>query len=102
MRVLVTGGAGFIGSTLCESLVKQGHEVVAIDNLLTGFLKNVEALLPSPLFSFIEADSYLLPYQDVDAIFHLASPASPVGYGRYPIETLLANAEGTRRLLLLP
>ncbi len=99
MRILVTGGAGFIGSNLCESLLSQGHHVTAVDNLLTGRQANLETLLGDERFSFLESDTALMPSQAVDAIFHLASPASPVGYGRYPIETLLANAEGTHRVL---
>lgn len=99
MRILVTGGAGFIGSNLCESLLNQGHNVTAVDNLLTGRLANLETALEDERFSFLESDTTLLPSQAVDAVFHLASPASPVGYGRYPIETLLANAEGTHRVL---
>lgn len=99
MRTLVTGGAGFIGSTLCRELLAQGHSVVAVDNLITGRYRNIEELLDHPAFIFLEVSAQVLPSLDVDAVFHLASPASPVGYGRYPIETLLANSEGTRRVL---
>jgi UDP-glucuronate decarboxylase len=99
MRILVTGGAGFIGSNLCESLLDQGHQVTAVDNLITGKLRNIEGLLGRPEFSFVERDVCLMEPFDVDAVFHLASPASPVGYGRYPIETMITNSEGTRRAL---
>jgi nucleoside-diphosphate-sugar epimerase len=99
VRVLVTGGAGFIGSNLCESLLDQGHSVIAVDNLITGRMRNIEALLERADFRFIEADIREMPDLEVDAVFNLASPASPVGYGRHPIETMLTNAEGTRRVL---
>ncbi len=99
MKVLVTGGAGFIGSNLCESLLRKGHEVVALDSLLTGKAINLESCYGYERFSFMEAQTEALPYIEAEAIFHLASPASPVGYGRHPIETLTANSEGTRRVL---
>jgi len=98
-RILVTGGAGFIGANLCRYLLEKGHSVTAIDNLITGRVGNIEALFEDPAFSFQNVDTARLPNYEVDAIFHLASPASPVGYGRYPLETLLANAEGTHRVL---
>ena len=99
MRILVTGAAGFIGSNLCESLLDQGHRVTAVDNLITGKRRNIEHLLARPEFAFVERDVCQMEPFDVDAVFHLASPASPVGYGMYPIETMLANSEGTRRAL---
>jgi UDP-glucuronate decarboxylase len=99
MRILVTGGAGFIGSNLCEALLTADHTVVAVDNLITGHMRNVHALLPHPKFSFIEVRTEDLPILDVDAVFHLASPASPVGYGEHPLETLSANSQGTWRVL---
>jgi nucleoside-diphosphate-sugar epimerase len=99
MRVLITGGAGFIGSNLAEHLLQKGHTIIAADNLLTGRIANIEPIFACERFSFIETDVACLPQLDVDAVFHLASPASPVGYGRYPIETLLANSEGTHRVL---
>jgi len=99
MRVLVTGGAGFIGSNLCESLLDQGHAVLALDNLITGRRRNIDHLLARAGFTFVERDVCLMERFDVDAVFHLASPASPVGYGEHPIETLITNSEGTRRAL---
>jgi dTDP-glucose 4,6-dehydratase/UDP-glucuronate decarboxylase len=99
MRVLVTGGAGFIGSNLSEHLVREGHSVTVADNFLTGSLDNIEHLLGRDDFQLLNVDVAELPDVGVDAVFHLASPASPVGYGRYPIETLVTNAEGTHRVL---
>jgi nucleoside-diphosphate-sugar epimerase len=100
---LVTGGAGFIGSHLCEFLLAGGYKVICVDNLLTGSKKNVEGLLKNENFSFIEADitQELPDFGKVDFIFHLASPASPVDYQNYPEETLLANSIGTLNLLNL-
>jgi nucleoside-diphosphate-sugar epimerase len=99
MRILITGGAGFIGSNLAEDLLKQGHKVVVADNLITGRIASIEPLFAYSGFRFIEADVRSMPQVEAEAVYHLASPASPVGYGHYPIETLLTNAEGTRRVL---
>lgn len=101
MRALVAGGAGFIGSNLCERLLREKHEVVCIDNLLTGRQSNIKHLLSNPSFTFVQHDiTRVLPaLPRVERIFHLASPASPPGYQRHPVETLRANSEGTRRLL---
>lgn len=101
MRILVTGGAGFIGSHLCESLLLDGYQVIAVDSLLTGRLGNIRHLLTHPFFRFIEQDVTQGVDIEADAIFHLASPASPVGYRQYPIETLLVNSVGTYHLLEL-
>src|SRR5690606_28789347 len=79
VRVLVTGGAGFIGSSLCRALLADGHSVLAVDNLITGRHRNIEELLDQPAFSFLEESTQFMPEVDVDAVFHLASPASPVG-----------------------
>ncbi|MBI3977472.1 MAG: SDR family oxidoreductase [Chloroflexi bacterium] len=100
MRILVAGAAGFIGSHLCDALLEDGHIVVGVDNFITGHWRNLERLNGRPGFTFVEHD-IIRPLAGVEpqAIFHLASPASPVGYGRHPIETLLTNAEGTRHLL---
>ena len=99
MKTLITGGAGFIGSNLAERLLLEGHQVTVIDNLITGRLRNVEPFMDDERFHFLEVDLAAAPIVDADAIFHLASPASPVGYGRYPLETLHVNAMGTWRAL---
>ncbi len=101
MRVLVAGGAGFIGSHLCDSLIQDGHSVAAVDNLITGRRENVAHLFENPNFTFVEHD-IIEPFDiDVEQIFHLASPASPEGYMRHPIETHLVNSVGTLNLLNL-
>jgi nucleoside-diphosphate-sugar epimerase len=104
-NVLVTGGAGFIGSHLCDLLISKGYKVICVDNLLTGSKKNMEQLLKNPNFEFIDADvaktlSKLVD-KSVNFIFHLASPASPIDYQNYPEETLLANSMGTINVLEL-
>ncbi|MFN0148709.1 MAG: NAD-dependent epimerase/dehydratase family protein [Dehalococcoidia bacterium] len=103
MKILVAGGAGFIGSNLCSNLLEAGHEVVCLDNLATGRLVNIDSLHESPRFTFVEHD-IVEAFPDLprcDRIYNLASPASPPGYQRHPIETLRTNAEGGRRLLEL-
>lgn len=103
MAVLVAGGAGFIGSHLCERLLNDGHEVIAVDNLVTGSTANIEELLERDGFSFLEHD-VVEPLPDLPAltrIYHLASPASPPVYQEYAVETLRVNSEGTWRLLEL-
>ncbi len=103
-NVLVTGGAGFIGSHLCDRLIRDGYKVICFDNLLTGSKKNVEYLLSSPNFEFIETDitkPLSLNLGPLNYIFHLASPASPIDYQNYPEETLLANSVGTLNILEL-
>ena len=101
MKVLVSGGAGFLGSHLCDALLQEGHEVTAIDNFITGRRENLAHLEREERFALREGDLCLTPLPEVDAIFHLASPASPEGYGRYPVETMLVNSRGTHRLLEL-
>ena len=103
MTSLVAGGAGFIGSHLCQRLLTEGDDVICIDNLVTGRRRNIETLLERPGFTFVERDilEELPPLPRLDRVFHLASPASPPAYQRYPVETLQANSEGTRRLLRL-
>jgi nucleoside-diphosphate-sugar epimerase len=98
MRVLVAGGAGFIGSHVCEELLARGHEVICLDNLLTGQLENIDHLESHPEFSFVREDVTRAPLLRVDVVLHLASPASPVHYQRFAIETMLANSAGTHRL----
>ncbi len=102
-KALVTGGAGFIGSHLCEKLLSDGYKVICLDNLLTGSKKNIEHLLTSENFEFKQGDvvQKLDVDLDVDYIFHLASPASPIDYQNHPEETLLVNSQGTLNVLSL-
>lgn len=101
MRVLVAGGAGFIGSHLCDSLLADGHDVVAVDNFITGRPVNVAHLDDHPRFELVDSDVVEPLDLEVEAIYHLASPASPVGYMRHPFETHLTNSTGTHNLLRL-
>lgn len=98
---LVTGGAGFIGSHLCEKLLKMGHRVIAVDNLLTGSEKNIQSLKSNSNFVFLKQDviNFFDIKENIDYIFHFASPASPIDYQEYPIETLLVNSVGTKNCL---
>ena len=99
MKIVVTGGAGFIGSHLCARLLEAGHSVLCVDNLLTGSEQNIEPLFKNSRFTFLEQD-VTQPFSfEAEAIFHLASPASPVGYMEHPIETILANSQGTYQIL---
>ena len=100
MRVLVTGGAGFIGSHLCEFLLGRGAEVVCMDNLLTGTIENI-AHIQDPRFSFIKHDvtNYIYVAGPLDYVLHFASPASPVDYAQLPIQTLKVGALGTHKAL---
>mgnify|MGYP001465170807 CR=1 FL=1 len=100
MRVVVTGGAGFLGSHLCERLINDGNEVICLDNLLTGNVENVSHLFKEN-FSFINYDvtNYLYIDGPVDAVLHFASPASPIDYIKYPIETLKVGSIGTHKAL---
>jgi len=99
--VLVTGGAGFIGSHLCERLLADGHRVIALDNFITGRKENLKPLYDYERFRFIHHDitERLELNEDVSHIFHLASPASPVYYQWYPLQTALVNSVGTKNLL---
>ncbi len=101
MRILVAGGAGFIGSHLCDYLIAQGHFVTAVDNCITGRAKNVAHLAENDRFSLLELDVTEAFSWQGDAVFHLASPASPEGYLRHPFETLRVNSVGTDVLLAL-
>jgi len=99
LKIVVTGGAGFIGSHLCSRLLDEGHSVLCVDNFITGAERNIAALLHQPHFSFVQQD-VTKPFDfEAEAIFHLASPASPVGYMEHPIETILVNSQGTYLML---
>jgi dTDP-glucose 4,6-dehydratase len=99
-RTLVTGGAGFLGSHLCEYLLKKGHEVIAMDNLLTGNIANIEHL-QCEQFKFIKHDvtEYIYIAGHIDYVLHFASPASPLDYMQLPIQTLKVGALGTHKAL---
>lgn len=101
MRILVTGGAGFIGSHLCDRLLEKEHSVIALDNLLTGSTDNIAHLSGRSDFKFIKHDvtEYIYVPGNIDFIFHLASPASPIDYLMYPIQTLKVGALGTHKAL---
>ncbi len=100
-RALIAGGAGFVGSHLADRLLADGHEVVVVDNYITGSAANVAHLISRPDFTLIETDARHLDTVPgrFDFIFHLASPASPIAYQRYPIETLHAGSVVTEALL---
>ncbi len=101
MRAVVTGGAGFLGSHLCTRLIDEGHEIVAIDNLLTATAANVDHLLGAPGFVLVNYNvtNYLHVSGKVDTIFHFASPASPADFERLPIQILKVGALGTHKAL---
>ncbi len=100
-RVLVTGGAGFLGSHLCDLLIEKGYSVTAMDNLITGSTDNLVRHQGNPRFSFVKYDvtEYLYLENKVDFIFHFASPASPIDYLKYPIQTLKVGSLGTHKTL---
>ncbi len=99
MRALVTGCAGFIGSHLCEFLLKKGYEVIGVDNLCTGSIKNLEEIKDSITFIKKDITRPLRISGALDEIYNLASPASPVAYQRMPIQTILTNSLGTKNML---
>ena len=100
-RTLITGGAGFLGSHLCDRLLDDGHEVVCMDNFLTGSPGNIAHLAQSPRFTFLERDvtGYIEIEGPLDYVLHFASPASPIDYLRFPIQTLKVGALGTHNAL---
>jgi dTDP-glucose 4,6-dehydratase len=101
MRVVITGGAGFLGSHLSDRFLSEGAEVIVVDNLITGNLENIEHLRSNPRFSFIRHDisNHLEIDGPIDIILHFASPASPVDYLRHPIPTLKVGSLGTHNCL---
>ncbi|MDH5297265.1 MAG: GDP-mannose 4,6-dehydratase, partial [Nitrospirota bacterium] len=101
MRILITGGAGFLGSHLCETLIHQGHTVICLDNLITGRTENISALMGHPQFSFIHYNvcDYLHVDGPLDGVMHFASPASPQDYLEFPIATMKVGALGTHKAL---
>jgi len=102
-RILITGGAGFIGSNLCEKLLNDGHKIICVDNLCTGNIKNIENLFKNSNFKFINHDiiDYLEIDEEIDEIYNLACPASPPKYQNEPIKTLKCNFNGVLNLLEL-
>jgi dTDP-glucose 4,6-dehydratase len=101
MRVLITGGAGFLGSHLCDLFLERGHEVIAMDNLLTGSLDNIGHLFGRQGFQFVHHDvtNFIHVPGSLDAVLHFASPASPIDYLRFPIQTLKVGSLGTHKAL---
>lgn len=100
-RTLITGGAGFIGSHLCDRFLKEGHEVICMDNFITGRPDNIAHLIGNPAFRFIEHDvtNFIYVEGHLDHVLHFASPASPIDYLKYPIQTLKVGALGTHKAL---
>ena len=114
-NILVIGGAGFIGSHLCERLIREGHRVICVDNLSTGTVRNIDSLLPNSNFQFLRLDvnepfelethselaAFKLPFQGIQEIYHLACPTSVRQFDQYKIQTLLANSVGNYHVLEL-
>ncbi|MCK9283104.1 MAG: SDR family oxidoreductase [Rhodocyclaceae bacterium] len=98
-RILVTGGAGFLGSHLCERLLDAGHEVLCVDNFFTGTKRNIEPLLPNPRFELLRHDVTFPLYVEVDEIYNLACPASPVHYQFDPVQTTKTSVHGAINML---
>ncbi len=98
-RILVTGGAGFVGSHLCEALLEAGHEVLCADNFFTGNKANIEALLAHPYFELLRHDVTFPLYVEVDEIYNLACPASPIHYQHDPVQTLKTSVHGAINML---
>ncbi len=101
MRIVITGGAGFLGSNLCDRLLDLGNEVICLDNLITGSVDNIVHLMGHPRFRFVKHDvtEYIFIGQPIDAVMHFASPASPRDYLELPIQTLKVGALGTHKTI---
>ncbi len=99
MKILVAGGAGFLGSFMCESLLDLGHEVIALDNLSSGSKNNIKNLIENPSFEFIRHDVTFPVYLEIDGIFNFACPASPQRYQVDPVQTIKTNVHGAINLL---
>ena len=101
MRILITGGAGFLGSHLVDRFIAEGHDVIAVDNFITGSPDNIAHLMGNPRFSFIQLDvtNYIYVEGKLDGVLHFASPASPVDYLELPIPTLKVGSIGTHKTL---
>ena len=101
MRALITGGAGFIGSHLCEILLNKGYKIIAMDSLITGEIKNIEHLRSNKNFAYIHHDvsKHIVINEELDFVLHFASPASPVDYQKIPIQTLKVGSLGTHNTL---
>src|SRR5881275_2040673 len=98
-RILVTGGAGFLGSHLCERLLADGNDVICLDNFFTGRRENVDALLGNKSFELVRHDVCERIVLEVDEVYHLACPASPVHYQRNPVRTIRTCVQGTLNML---
>jgi dTDP-glucose 4,6-dehydratase len=100
-RILITGGAGFLGSHLCDRFINEGDHVVCMDNFITGSPANVDHLIGNPRFELVQYDvtNFVYVHGDLDAILHFASPASPIDYLRFPIQTLKVGSLGTHKAL---
>jgi len=98
-RILVTGGAGFLGSFLCERLLENGNDVTCVDNFYTGIKQNIVLLMNNPYFELIRHDITFPLYLEVDEIFNLACPASPIHYQNDPVQTTKVNVHGSINML---
>lgn len=98
-KILVTGGAGFLGSHLCDALVKQGHDVICVDNFYTGSKENIQHLMGNPNFEVMRHDITFPLYLEIDEIYNLACPASPVQYQKNPVQTLKTSVHGSINML---
>src|SRR5262245_37538840 len=99
--ILVTGGAGFLGSHLCDRLIAAGHDVVCVDNFFTGSKRNIEHLIAHPRFELVRHDVTFPLYVEVDEIYNLACPASPIHYQHDPVQTTKTSVPGAFNMLAL-